>query len=238
MGVRVLLVSDAPLYRDAVARTLDRTQAVDVVGTAACAAQTLDCVRELVPDIVLLDMTMPHALHVAREVARAAYASKIVALAVPENEDDVLACAEVGAAGYVPRGGSLGCAIEVIEAVARGEAHCSPRIAGSLLRRIAVLAAQRQDDGGKSKDALANLTAREAEILALLRQGLPNKTISRRLGIGLATVKNHVHNVFAKLGLRSRAEAAVLAFGADTPNERRASARRAAERERALDLSI
>ena len=99
--------------------------------------------------------------------------------------------------------------IDVISAVARGEARCSPRIVGSLLRRIAALAAERHGHGQGQGSAMG-LTARESEILALLQQGLSNKMISRRLGIELATVKNHVHSVFGKLGLRRRAEAAVL----------------------------
>lgn len=108
----------------------------------------------------------------------------------------------------MPRTGSVHDVIDVISAVARGEARCSPRIVGSLLRRIAALAAERHASAQGA--AIGGLTAREAEILALLQQGLSNKMISRRLGIELATVKNHVHAVFGKLGLRRRAEAAVL----------------------------
>jgi DNA-binding NarL/FixJ family response regulator len=138
-----------------------------------------------------------------------------VALAIHEEDAEVIACAEVGVAGYVPRDGSVQDAVDVILAVARGEARCSPRIVGSLLRRIAALAAERQGNGHA---APPGLTAREAEILTLLQQGLPNKTISRRLGIELATVKNHVHSIFGKLGLRRRAEAAVLVHSADAKN--------------------
>ena len=215
MSVRVLMVSDAPLYREAVARTLAGTPAVDVVGTAGCRQQTLECVQQLVPDVVLMDMGMPDAFDAARQVALAADKTRVVALAVAENEADVLACVEAGVAGYVPRSGSLSCALEIIAGVARGETRYSQRIVDWLLRRIAVLAAERQDGSSRGKGAMAGLTAREAEILGLLRQGLPNKMISRRLGIELATVKNHVHNVFCKLGLRSRTEAVVLAQGAE-----------------------
>lgn len=215
MSVRVLMVSDAPLYREAVARTLAGTPAVDVVGTAGCRQQTLECVQQLVPDVVLMDMAMPDAFDAARQVALAADKTRVVALAVAENEADVLACVEAGVAGCVPRSGTLSCALEVIEGVARGETRYSQRIVDWLLRRIAVLAAERQDGGSRTKGAIAGLTVREAEILGLLRRGLSNKVISRQLGIELATVKNHVHNVFCKLGLRSRTEAVVLAQGAE-----------------------
>jgi DNA-binding NarL/FixJ family response regulator len=211
----VLLVSDQPLYRDGIARTLGEDQQITVVGAAASPEQALELVCLLEPDIVLIDMGMPDALDAARQIAQSTQRTRVVALAIREEDAEVIACAEVGVAGYVPREGSAHDAVDVILAVARGEARCSPRIVGSLLRRIAALAASRQDSGHA---APPGLTAREAEILALLQQGLPNKTISRRLGIELATVKNHVHSIFGKLGLRRRAEAAVLVHSADAKN--------------------
>ena len=208
MGIEVLLVSDVPLYRDAIAHTLDGTRELAIVGTAGSREQALELVCCLQPDVVLLDVNMPLAFDLAREIARSTVATRIVALAIQEEDSQVIACAEAGIAGYVPRTGSVRDVIDVISAVARGEAHCSPRIVGSLLRRIATLAAERHASAQGA--AIGGLTARESEILALLQQGLSNKMISRRLGIELATVKNHVHSVFGKLGLRRRAEAAVL----------------------------
>ena len=208
MSVSVLLISDVPLYRDGVAWSLAATRQLEVVGIAGGAEQALELARHLKPQIALLDMAMPRAFDVARQIAQKAEPTRVVALAIPEEDSAVIACAEAGIAGYVPRTASVREAVDSIAAVARGEAHCSPRIIGSLLRRIAGLAAERQSTGNAG--APAGLTAREAEILALLKQGLSNKMISRRLGIEPATVKNHVHSVFGKLGLRRRAEAAVL----------------------------
>src|SRR5215510_5081979 len=207
MRIQVLLVSDVPLYRDGVARTLAGTPELAIAGAAGSREQALELVCCLQPDVILLDMNMPRSLELAREIARSTVATRIVALAIQEEDSQVIACAEAGIAGYVPRAGSVRDAVDVISAVARGEARCSPRIVGSLLRRIAALAAERH---GSGQGAAMGLTARESEILALLQQGLSNKMISRRLGIELATVKNHVHSVFGKLGLRRRAEAAVL----------------------------
>ena len=216
MSTQVLLVSDQPLYRDGVARTLRDAQKIAVAGTAGGAEQALELVCLLEPEIVLLDMGMPHAFDVARQIAQSTRRTRVVALSIREEDSEVIACAEVGIAGYVPRDGTAQETIDVISAVARGEARCSPRIVGSLLRRIAALTAALQNGG--QGGVPAGLTAREAEILALLQQGLPNKIISRRLGIELATVKNHVHSIFGKLGLRSRAEAAVLVHAADAKN--------------------
>jgi DNA-binding NarL/FixJ family response regulator len=128
-----------------------------------------------------------------------------VALGMHESETEIIACAEVGVAGYVPRGGSLSDAFEAVEAVARGEMRCSPRIAGFLFRHIATLS---HDRAGPAPAAA--LTAREAQILKLLQEGLSNKMISRNLGIELPTVKNHVHSLLGKLGVHRRAEAVSL----------------------------
>lgn len=208
MSVRVLLVSDVPLYRDGVACSLAATREIDAVGIAGNAAQALELARHLEPQIALLDMAMPQAFDIARQLGQAAEPTRVVALAIPEEDSAVIECAEAGIAGYVPRTATVREAIEMIAAAARGEAYCSPRVAGSLLRRIAGLAAARHSAG--LGGGPTGLTAREAEILALLKQGLSNKMISRRLGIEPATVKNHVHSVFGKLGLRRRAEVAVL----------------------------
>jgi DNA-binding NarL/FixJ family response regulator len=112
----------------------------------------------------------------------------------------------VGVAGYVTRGASMDDVLEAIQAAARGEVRCSPRVAGFLFRHIASLAKEQSP----SPVQTSALTARESQILELLRQGMTNKMISRRLGIELPTVKNHVHSVLAKLGVHRRAEAMLL----------------------------
>ena len=147
MGIQVLLVSDVPLYRDGIARTLAGTRELEIVGTAGGREQALELVCCLQPDIVLLDMNMPRAFELARGIARSTVATRIVALALEEEDSEVIACAEAGIAGYVPRTGSVRDAVEVIAAVARGGARCSPRIVGTLLRRIAAFAAERQVNG-------------------------------------------------------------------------------------------
>src|SRR2546421_13075479 len=126
-------------------------------------------------------------------------------LSVREGEDhgDVLASAEAGAIAYVPREASLEDLVAVIECAVRGEAVCSPRVAGALLRRIAVLATD-----GRSDRVPARLTKREREIMGLIDEGLSNKEIAKRLRIEVATVKNHVHNILEKLQVHRRGEAA------------------------------
>ena len=126
----------------------------------------------------------------------------VVALGVPEDESEVIACAEAGAAGLVTLEGSLDDLEAMLESVGRGETLCSPRVAAALLRRVAALA----DDHAASGHA--RLTAREREIVQLVDRGLSNKEIARELQIELTTVKNHVHNILDKLHVRRRADAA------------------------------
>jgi two-component system nitrate/nitrite response regulator NarL len=204
--VRLLVASDMRLYREGLEHMLRGAPHIEVISGAISATETLDRVQSARPSVVLLDMAMEGALDVARQIGRQWRDSRVVALGMPEFETEVLSCAAVGVAGYVTRTASLSDALETIHAADRGEVRCSPRVAGFLFRHIASLSNVRPP-----ATALApTLTTREAQILALLRQGLTNKMISRTLGIELPTVKNHVHSILAKLGVHRRAEAMLL----------------------------
>ena len=120
-AIRVVVASDNRLYRDALERAFHETDTLLLIGTAAGAAETLENVARLTPDIILLDMAMEDAFAVARQLPRISLRTRIVALGMPEAEAEIIACAEVGIAGYVPRGGSLSDAFEkdVFEGIVR-----------------------------------------------------------------------------------------------------------------------
>jgi two-component system nitrate/nitrite response regulator NarL len=199
--IRVLIVAGIRLYRDGLAEVLSRRERLQVVGTAATRVQAMSLLTPVRPDVVLLDMATPDSHAAARELA-VAEQLHVVALGVPENDEDAIACAEAGVAGYVFRDASVDDLVGVIESAARGELLCSPRVAGWLARRVAILGTRRQDALDE------RLTAREREILTLIDRGLANKEIAVRLHLGVATVKVHVHNVLEKLQVHTRAEAA------------------------------
>lgn len=201
--IRVLIVTDIRLYREGLAEILGRTENLDVVGAAAGQEDALWLLASAAPDVVLLDLGTPQGVAVIGSLRVAAPTVNVVALAVTEVEGEVLACAEVGAAGYVPREASVEELVTVIESVMRGETVCPPRIAATLFRRVAVLSG-----GRASKPSLLSLTVREREILRFLDRGLSNKEIAKRLGVEVATVKNHVHNILEKLRVHRRGEAA------------------------------
>ncbi len=206
--ITLLIVSDIRLYRDGIARMLSGVPGLRVLGTARSAAEAESLARTLAPDVVLLDMNTPGSLDIVRSLLQESAALKVVALGVPEVESDVLACAEAGVSGYVPREGTPEDLTGTIEGVSRGEFRCSPRIAASLMRRVASLAAAVPPDA-----QLGRLTPRELDVARLLDQGLTNKEIATRLGIQPATAKNHVHNILGKLEVRRRTTAAAAVRG-------------------------
>jgi DNA-binding NarL/FixJ family response regulator len=198
---RLVVAAAVRLYRDGLASSLAARDGFCVVATAASSAECVERAAAHAPSVVLLETAMPGGLEAARALAGT---TPVLALAVPEEVDDVLACAEAGVAGYVTRDAGLDQLVAAIHAAARGELLTSPRMTGALLRRVADLAAARPS----ATDA--RLTIREREILDLIHAGLSNKQIAQRLSIQLSTVKNHVHNILEKLGVERRADAAAL----------------------------
>ena len=188
------------------AHILGREIGLSTVETAGDLYAALRLVVEREFEVALVDTAMPYGLAAVRGIVATAPEVKVVALGIPERERDLIACAEAGIAGYVPREASVADLVAVLESVARGELLCSPRTAAALLRRVTALAAARPTASGVALEAL---TPREREIVALLERGLSNKEIARALGIEVATVKNHVHHLLEKLQVGNRAQAIV-----------------------------
>jgi DNA-binding NarL/FixJ family response regulator len=204
--VRVLIAAEIRLYREGLADMLRQEPGVEIVGTASGADEAVRTLRALSPDVVLVDLGSLDNAWVVRALAAAVPGTRVVALSVPNTEPDLLACAEAGLAGYVTRDGSIEDVVAAVEAAARGEVLCSPRMAATLFQRVATLALERSPAAIESR-----LTHRELQILDLIDQGMSNKEIARRLMIELSTVKNHVHNILEKLQVRRRTEAAARA---------------------------
>jgi DNA-binding NarL/FixJ family response regulator len=198
------VVSDVRLYRDGLTDSLGRHNSLAIVGTASTSDEAVAQAISLRPDVVIVDMAMPDSLGTVRCLKKVPQHAAVVAFAVAEVEHAVLACAEAGVAGYVPRDASIEDLVAAVHRAARGEALCSPRIAATLFRRVAALAAELHPVAA----AAGQLTGREREIIALIDAGMSNKEIAQRLSIEVATVKNHVHNVLDKLQVNRRGQAA------------------------------
>ncbi len=209
--IRVLVISGICLYREGLAEMLDRTGAISVVASASDVAEGLALWNGLgeAPDVILLDTAPVDADISIRALLNALPDVRVVALAVPNHETEIVAVAEAGIAGFVTSDASVAELVAAIESVARGESLCTPSVAAALMRRLASLARSWAD-----ADPIEPLTRREREILGLIDDGLSNKQIAQRLRIELPTVKNHVHHILGKLGVHRRAEAAALARAA------------------------
>lgn len=206
--MRVYLVSNVTLHREGLAEVLARRDGIEVAGTAGDPAAIPAALADG-RTIVVLDMTGFDPSEVATCVARTS-PSRVLAVNVPGRERDVVACAEAGMACCLTAEVSLAELVAAIGSVARGEAPCSPRTSAILLRRVATLAQERRLAVALPPVARPYLTTREREIVGLVGSGLSNKEIAHTLCIELPTVKNHVHRILEKLGVRRRAEAAAL----------------------------
>ena len=200
---RVVIVSDIRFLREALAEILHGELGLSVVGAPPGIAEARAQCRASQPDIVLLDAALPDAPKAVAAFKAEAAQARVVALGVAETEEHVIAWGQAGVAGYIPRTASVADLVEALGSVMRGEQLCSLRIAARLFQRLADRPAAPQSAPQPA------LTLREAEIVRLLSEGLCNKEIARRLDIGLATTKSHVHNVLTKLSLTRRGQAAV-----------------------------
>jgi two-component system, NarL family, nitrate/nitrite response regulator NarL len=199
--IRVFVLSDVRFYREGLAAVLAATQQIAVVGTAPATDEGVHVAAGLDADVVLLDTAMLNGVETAERVAAAMPRVKIVALAVPESEEELILLVEAGVLGYVTREESLAEVVAAIVNVVHEQMVGSPKVRTLLIRRVRALAAECRPP------VEAALTSREHEILDLIALGMTNKQIANELQIEPATVKNHVHNILHKLGVATRAAA-------------------------------
>jgi len=202
---RVLITSPIRLYREGLAQMMANRDGLSVAGAHSTVPATQHELDRLAADVIVIDIATPGSIDAARQLRLLDGAPALVTLGVTDTDEEVMACAEAGAVGYVTREGSLDELVAVVCAAARGELICSPRIAGCLARRVAVLSIGREADRDSWR-----LSRREREIALLLGQDLSNKEIAVRLTIEVSTVKNHVHNILNKLQVQRRSDAARL----------------------------
>jgi two-component system, NarL family, nitrate/nitrite response regulator NarL len=204
--MRVLLIEDTRIYSEQLASMLAETHPVTEVHVVAGLTDTERCLLERPYDVAIVNVGTTGSTQIIRAIGRHPEQVPVVALGVLENEEHVIACAEAGVSGYLPKHGSLSDLLRIMQSVQRGETPCSPKIAATLFRHIATLARQQQP-----KLPQPRLTPRELEVLTLVAQGWSNKDISKELFIEVRTVKNHVHNILRKMKVHRRGEAAARA---------------------------
>ncbi len=202
--IEILVVDDHPLFRQGVVHSLELDPDFKVVGETASGEEALALAQSLLPQVVLLDISMPgwNGIVTAERIAMACPATAIVMLTGSEDKDKLLAALKAGARGYVLKGVSARELARVVRAAVAGEVYVSPSIAAEMLVSLTQ---------GRAPDPLQELTEREREILALIGTGLTNREIGDRVFLSEKTIKHYVTNILQKLQVRSRVEAALLA---------------------------
>jgi DNA-binding NarL/FixJ family response regulator len=214
MTLRVLLADDQVLIRSGFAALINSAPDLEVVGEAGDGAEAVRQAVALRPDVVLMDIRMPgtDGLEAARTITGSADLAdvRIIVLTTFEADEYVLAALRSGASGFLGKSVEPEELLEAIRVVARGDALLSPRATRSLIARF--LVQPHEGTADIRPDALAVLTEREREIVALVALGLSNQDIADRLFLSPLTVKTHVNRAMAKLDVRDRAQLVVLAY--------------------------
>jgi DNA-binding NarL/FixJ family response regulator len=210
-SIRVVIVDDHALFRRGLDRVLGDEPDIKVVGEAADGVEAISRVRELTPDIVIMDVRMPRAsgIEAARTIRAVAPETKVIMLTVSDLEEDLYEAVKAGVNGYLLKEVAIPEVADAVRAVAAGHSLVSPSMASKLFTEFNVLAQQADD---RQRSLSPRLTERELEVLKLVARGLSNRDIAGELYISENTVKNHVRNVLEKLQLHSRMEAVVYAM--------------------------
>jgi DNA-binding NarL/FixJ family response regulator len=197
--IRVVIVDDHAVLRAGLEQLLAGQPDLEVVGTAASGGEAVQVVRELRPDVVLMDLQMPgvDGVSATREIV-AEHLADVLVLTSYSDAERIVGALDAGAMGYLLKDADPDEVLTGIRSVARGESPINPRAARELL-------------GARRTTPAAELTPREREVLVLVRQGLANKQIARRLGISERTVKAHLTSAFQRIGVVDRTQAALWA---------------------------
>ena len=206
--IRVLLVDDHDLFRTGL-RTLLEEQDVRIVGEASAGAEAVRLVRELAPDVVVMDLNMPGitGVEATRQITAIAPLTRVLVLTISDQDGDVMDAILAGACGYLLKDSSIQELMRGIESAGSGESIVSPAIASKMLQRIRASSSQPEIE----RTIRSELSEREIEVLKLIANGKDNAMIAAELHISPKTVKNHISNILMKLQIDNRIQAAVYA---------------------------
>ncbi len=206
--IRLVIVDDHPIFREGVASILGSDPSLEIVGQGVTAEDAINLTRDHLPDILLLDISMPGGgLNAAETVSSTYPVVKIVILTGSDNKDVVLSALKAGAHAYVLKGVAARELNNIVHMVHAGEGYVSPPLAAHLLSEIT----STHRPPSAEKDGFDELTERERQILELIAVGISNREIGQKLFLTEKTIKHYVTNILQKLHVRNRVQAALLA---------------------------
>ena len=214
MTTGILLADDQELMRMGFRMVIDSQPDLEVIGEAANGREAIDATRRLAPDVILMDVRMPDCdgVQATRTIVESGAASRIIILTTFDLDEYVYAALRAGASGFLLKDAQPAELLAAIRAVASGDAVVSPRVTRRLLSQHAHRLPAAGSPGPTELALLAQLTAREHEVLLEVARGLTNAEIARRLVLSEATVKTHVGRILSKLDLRDRVQIVVFAY--------------------------
>lgn len=204
--IRVLIADDHSMVREGIMNLLELDENLSVIGLAKDGIDCLDKLNELNPDVLLLDINMPNmnGIEVLQEIRNRKLKVKVIMLTIHNEGEYILKAVDIGCEGYVLKDSDSSVLKNAIYTVYTGETFIQPDLIPVLNARIV--------KKGQEDDQLRKLTRREIEVLILLSEGLFNKEIAYKLNISERTVKNHISNIFKKIDVSDRTQAAVFAI--------------------------
>ena len=207
--LRVLIVDDHDLFRSGLRNLLEVEDGIDIIGEAAGGQEAVRIVRELAPDVVVMDLNMPGmgGVEATRHITTLAPLTRVVMLTISDQDNDVIDAILAGACGYLLKDSSIQDLMAGIRAAALGESLISPTIAAKVLQRLRASSTRPEIE----TTIRAELSDREIEVLKLIANGKDNAMIAAELHISPKTVKNHISNILMKLQIDNRIQAAVYA---------------------------
>lgn len=210
-ATRVVVADDQTVVREGIVMLLGLLPGIEVIGSAADGEEAVRLVAELAPDVVLMDLRMPRCdgVEATRRICAGHPGTQVVVLTTYADDDSLFPALQAGARGYLTKDADGDEIVRAIDDVISGEAGLSPRIQRRLLERFTEPVRTEPQSPAEPPDGL---TGREVEVLRLVAEGQSNPEIARTLHVSTATVKTHINNLFAKAGLRDRAQAIHYAY--------------------------
>ncbi|MFF0225067.1 response regulator [Streptomyces sp. NPDC004629] len=207
---RVVVVDDQTVVREGIVMLLGLLPGIEVVGAAGDGEEAVKLVAELAPDVVLMDLRMPRCdgVEATRRIRAEHPGTQVVVLTTFADDESLFPALRAGARGYLTKDAGGDEIVRAVESVLSGDAGLSPSVQRRLLERLS-----QPEPQPVRVEPPDGLTARETEVLVLIAEGLSNQEIARRLHVSTATVKTHINNLFAKAGVKDRAQAVRYAYG-------------------------